>query len=249
AGPAMDVEILTALFDDYVRAARILGVDAVFATAVDSMKRRFPPLQVGKNGELQEWLNDWVSIEPQHRHLSHLWGLYPGDEILPHGTPEIATAARRSLIARGEGGCGWSIAWKMALWARLGDGERAYASFRTLMSNNVFPDLFSRCGQAMQVDGNFGAAAGIGEMLLQSQTGEIVLLPALPNEWSNGHVNGLRARGGFELDVEWKGGALRKVVIRSLNGNACTVRYSGRSVRFDTKSGESYTLDGELKKS
>jgi len=246
AGSTIDMEILRALFDEYASAAQILGVDKELREKILSMRARLAPLQIGKNGLLQEWLEDWESMEPQHRHLSLLWGLYPGDDITPGSKPEIVEAARNALIARGDGGCGWSQAWKMNLWARLLDGERASGAFRFLISQITFPDLFSRCWKAMQVDGTFGAGAGIAEMLIQSYGGEISLLPALPKEWAEGHVRGLRARGGYELEFAWKNQKLTTVTVRSLLGKVCRVRYGEKVKEFPTQSMKTYTLNADL---
>jgi alpha-L-fucosidase 2 len=246
AGSTIDMEILRALFEEYSAAAKILGVDEDMRDKAMQAREKLAPLQVGNNGQLQEWLDDWESLEPQHRHLSHLWGLYPGDHITPRSDPQILEGARKSLEARGDGGCGWSSAWKVNLWARLLDGERAYKSFEYLITKNTLPDLFSLCGKAMQVDGNFGAAAGIGEMLIQSYGGEIALLPALPMAWSEGKVRGIRARGGFELDLVWKARKLSSVTVHSLLGKPCLLRYKGKTKELTTEPNGTYTLDGDL---
>ena len=246
AGSTIDMEILRALFKEYAAAAQILGVDEELRETAVRTREKLAPLQIGKNGELQEWLDDWESLEPQHRHLSHLWGLFPGDHITPRSDPRIIEAARKSLAARGEGGCGWSNAWKMSLWDRLLDGERASKSFEYLITKNTLPDLFSLCGKAMQVDGNFGGAAGIGEMLMQSYGDEIALLPALPAAWSDGHVSGLRARGGFELEFAWKQGKLTGVIVHSLLGKPCHLRYRGKAKELASKPNGIYALDGDL---
>jgi alpha-L-fucosidase 2 len=246
AGSTIDMEILRALFEQYAVAAKILGIDEKLREKVLQAREKLAPLQIGNNGELQEWLDDWESLEPQHRHLSHLWGLYPGDHITPRSSSKIIEGARKSLEARGEGGCGWSSAWKVNLWARLLEGERAAKSLEYLITKNTLPDLFSLCGKAMQVDGNFGGAAGIGEMLIQSHGDEIVLLPALPGAWTDGRVRGIRARGGFELDVTWKSGKLTAVTILSLLGKPCRVRYAGMTKEFTSEPNRIYTFDRNL---
>jgi alpha-L-fucosidase 2 len=246
AGSTIDMEILRALFQEYATATKILGIDEKLREEVLRAREKLAPLQVGKNGELQEWLDDWESLEPQHRHLSHLWGLYPGDHITPRSSSKILEGARKSLEVRGEGGCGWSSAWKVNLWARLSEGERAAKSLEYLITKNTLPDLFSLCGKAMQVDGNFGGAAGIGEMLIQSHGDEIVLLPALPRAWTDGRVRGIRARGGFELEFTWKSGKLTAVTILSLLGKPCRVRYGEKTKEFASEPNGIYTFDGNL---
>jgi alpha-L-fucosidase 2 len=224
AGPTMDMQIIRALLDAFAEASATLGVDEKMRAEVVEARARLAPLQIGGHGQLQEWLEDWDDLEPEHRHLSHLWGLYPGDEISPDRTPEFATAAERTLDLRALGGCGWSSSHKMTLWARLLQGERAIENFDYLIAEDTLPNLFSLCGRALQVDGNFGTTAGIVEMLLQSQ-GEIIrFLPALPPAWPTGSVRGLRARGGFELDFNWQDGRLLAATIRSSSGRLCRIR-------------------------
>jgi alpha-L-fucosidase 2 len=248
AGATIEMSILRALFSACIEASEILGVDTDFRERLRSVRTRLAPLQIGRSGELQEWLDDWGSLEPNHRHLSHLWPLYPGEEIDPRSTPELASAARRAIISRGEEGMSFSMAWRGALWARLLEGEQAYTEIRNLITSRTWPNLFSKDGKALQVDGNFGGTAAITEMLLQSHANMLSVLPALPKAWAIGSVEGLRARGGFEVSFDWKDGRLTNVVIQSLLGQPCTVRYGGTVVRFETKKGEKYVLDGELKR-
>jgi len=247
AGSTIDMEILRALFTEYAEAARILGLDAPLRAKALSARARLAPLQIDTSGVLQEWLEGWESLEPHHRHLSHLWGLYPGNHITPGGTPLLAEAARKSLDARGDGASGWSQAWKMNLRARLLEGDHAFKLFGNLISGNTLPNLFSGGGKVMQVDGLLGGAAGIGEMLLQSHNGEIALLPALPAAWAQGHVSGMRARGGFELAFEWMKGKLTSVTVYSLRGSACRIRYGDIVTEIATKAGEHYMFNGELR--
>jgi len=247
AGSTIDMEILRALFQQYAMAAEILGVDKNLRAMALQTRARLAPMQIGSNGHLQEWLEDWESLEPQHRHLSHLWGLFPGDDLAPHSDPRLVDAARTSLIARGDASAGWSDAWKMNLWARLLDGERAARSLENLIVKNSIPDMFSLCGKAMQVDANFGGAAGFAEMLLQSYGDRIQLLPALPPAWREGTIRGIRARGGFELQLVWKGGALKSLHVQSLLGKPCRLTYHEKTQEFSTSTGHTYVFDGDLR--
>jgi alpha-L-fucosidase 2 len=220
AGPTIDMQILRDLFDHCIKAAQTLGVDEEFRKKIRVTRDRLAPMQIGKHGNLQEWLEDWGDLEPEHRHLSHLYGLFPSDQISPRKTPGLAEAAKKSLIARGEGGPGWSTAWKIGLWARLLDAEHAYRAARMTLADNTYPDLFSHCWEPMQVDGNFGYTAGVAEMLLQSQGGELAFLPALPKQWPTGAFRGLRARGGLEVDLTWQDGkALTAALLASADGD------------------------------
>jgi len=239
-GPTMDMQIIRAVFDNFSRAATHLGEDADLVALVMEQRERLAPLQIGKHGQLQEWIVDWDEIEPEHRHISHLWGLYPGTEISPDKSPKEAEAAVVTLQRRGTGGCGWSYGHKVCFWARLYDGEKALSEFRALLTESSLPNLFSLCGPALQVDGNFGTTAGITEMLLQSQEGELQFLPALPEAWATGSVKGLRARGGFEVDMGWSEGTLDTATLRSDLGRPCVIR-TDRRVRV-TSSGRAVAV-------
>lgn len=221
AGPTMDMQIIRDVFNGFEHAATVLDRDPSLAAEVRAARARLAPNQVGKNGQLQEWLEDVDELEPQHRHLSHLWGLYPGSEITPERTPELARAAAVTLDRRGTGGCGWSYAWKIGARARLYDGEKALEQLRALLTASSLPNLFSLCSRAMQVDANFGATAAIAEMLVQSHQEVIQLLPALPAAWGNGSVSGLRARGGYTIDLAWSNGRVeRAVIVAGASGRA-----------------------------
>jgi alpha-L-fucosidase 2 len=193
-----------------------------------------------------EWLEEYPEPEPTHRHISHLWGVYPGDEITPRASPDLARAARQSLVKRGDRSTGWATANRMAVWARLGDGNRAHDLLTSLLANCTLPNLFDT-HPPFQIDGNFGATAAIAEMLMQSHGGSIELLPALPATWPEGAVKGLKARGGFEVDLAWSGGKLIEASVRSSTGELCKVRWQDKEVAFPTKTGKNYRLDGTLR--
>jgi len=221
------MQILNDLFGYVAAAADVLGTDREFAKKVLDARRQLAPMQIGRNGDLQEWLEDWGQVEKSHRHISNLYGLYPGRQVSARKTPKLADAAKVVLEQRGLAGNGWASAWKMGCWARLYDAGKAMENFTYAVKKYTFDSLFSNCSGALQVDGSFGMSAAVAEMLLQSHEGELDLLPTLPASWSSGEVKGLCARGGFEVDIMWEKGRLSSARIRSKMGGPCRIRSEG----------------------
>ncbi len=244
AGPTMDMSILRDLFDQTAKASAILGVDADFRAQILEKRAGLASFQIGKHGQLQEWLEDKDDPKNDHRHVSHLYAVFPSNQINA-STPALFAAAKQSLIFRGDAGTGWSKAWKINFWARFLDGDHAHKMLTEALVNNTYPNLFD-AHPPFQIDGNFGAASGIAEMLLQSQNGELNLLPALPSAWPDGFVRGLKARGGFELDISWHDGKLTNATIRSTWGTSARVRYGEKTTDLKFKVGQSRTLDSSL---
>lgn len=264
-GPTMDHQIIRSLFDAVSRAAEILDTDADFARELDALAARIAPNRIGRLGQLQEWMEDVDDPDNRHRHVSHLWGVFPGREINTR-TPDLLAASKKSLEMRGDGGTGWSLGWKINLWARLQDGDHALKIIHNQLNlvdpghggkggGGVYPNLFD-AHPPFQIDGNFAATAGVCEMLVQShdyasakeKRREIVLLPALPSSWKTGSIRGVRARGGFELDIEWQDGVLKSLAIRSEKGGEARLRYGNRVVDVKLKAGESARFGRSLRK-
>lgn len=246
AGPAMDRQILRDLFARTADAAAVLGRDAELTAQLRQTRARLAPDCVGKAGQLQEWLEDWDEAAPEqdHRHVSHLYALYPGHQIDPDRTPELADAAKVSLNRRGDQSTGWATAWRIALWARLRDGERAHSILRGLLAPaRTYPNMFD-AHPPFQIDGNFGGAAAIAEMLVQSERGRLHLLPALPRDWPEGRARGLVARGGVVVDLTWSGGVLAEAVLRAMDAQDCEVRLGNIRRSLALKSGQSMRLAG-----
>ncbi len=245
-GPTVDNQIIRELFTHVIEASRLLDKDHDLARKLDMARAQLPPNRIGKDGRLMEWLKEYREAEPRHRHVSHLWGMYPGTEITLTGTPELAEAVKASLEKRGDEGTGWSLAWKVNLWARLGDGNRAFKllhallrpatakNFNMVNGGGTYPNLF--CAHPpYQIDGNFGGTAGIAEMLIQSQQGFVEFLPALPAQWKTGSFDGLRVRGGGEAGAEWSGGRLKTAYIKANRDHTFRVKLSGEMKNFMAK--------------
>ncbi|WP_417359438.1 glycosyl hydrolase family 95 catalytic domain-containing protein [Galbibacter sp.] len=257
--PTVDNQIIRALFQNVITASEILNTDKEFRKELERDIVKLPPNQISSEGRLMEWIKEYQEPEPHHRHVSHLWGLYPGNEISLSKTPELARAAEKTLIKRGDVSTGWSLAWKINLWARLGDGERAYKLFGDLLKpvtetgfnmtdgGGTYPNLF--CAHPpFQIDGNFGGTAGIAEMLIQSHEGFINFLPALPRAWGNGSYNGLRVRGGGEVEVSWEKGEVVSARLRATTKNTFKIKipHTIKSYTISNKPKQRIAIDAKF---
>jgi alpha-L-fucosidase 2 len=255
-GGTADLAMIRECFDKTIKASQILNIDADFRTKLEAALAKLHPYQIGKKGNLQEWYHDWEDKDPKHRHQSQLFGLFPGDHITPLKTPDLAKASRQTLEIKGDETTGWSKGWRINLWARLWDGNRAYKMFRELLryvdpdkkktekprrGGGTYPNLFD-AHPPFQIDGNFGGAAAVAEMLVQSDENEIRLLPALPDAWETGNVKGLCARGGFEIDMSWNNKMVMTLTISSKNGGRTKLIYGENNRLVDLKKGEKKTL-------
>jgi alpha-L-fucosidase 2 len=246
-GPTMDMQILRDLFANTIRASELLQQDADFRQQLVTARGRLAPNKIGQQGQLQEWLEDWDAMakDQHHRHVSHLYGLFPGRDLSLRGTPELAAAVKKSLEIRGDKATGWATAWRICLWTHLGDGDHAFSILKFLLSpERTYPNMFD-AHPPFQIDGNFGGAAGIVEMLMQSRSGEIELLPALPSAWPDGSIAGLRARGGFEVSLKWKAHKLVSATVKSLKGEAVTLRYGTATKPLKLAAGQTISWSGE----
>jgi alpha-L-fucosidase 2 len=235
----MDSQIITVLFNEVIESAGILGIDEEFANELAELLKKIPSPEIGKYGQIKEWAVDYDEVEPGHRHISQLFALHPAELITPKKTPELAAAARATLerrLSHGGGHTGWSRAWIANMWARLYDSEKLYENLHKLLGLSTNPNMFDN-HPPFQIDGNFGGTAAIAEALLQCTDGEIILLPALPEEWKNGEVKGLRAKGGVSVDISWKDGELVNASVTSDKGGRYSVRYKENVKYVDTEAG------------
>jgi len=249
-GPTMDHMIIWDLLTSTLEAGSMLGEKKKWMNEMQDVLDRMAPVSIGTDGRLMEWRKEYPEADSGHRHISHLFGMHPGRQITMQNNPELMDAARRTIdtrLANGGGHTGWSRAWIINFFARLQDGEAAYENVLALLRKSTLHNLFDT-HPPFQIDGNFGATAGITEMLMQSHAGEIHLLPALPGDWQTGHIHGICARGGFEVDIDWENGQMKQVRVLSKLGNECQIRYGDKTIRVKTKKGESFSLNSLLEK-
>ncbi|GAB3536518.1 glycoside hydrolase family 95 protein [Pontibacter brevis] len=247
-GPTMDHMIMRDLLGNTIAASKELNRDAAFRRRLEKILSRLAPTRIGSDGRIMEWTEEFEENEPGHRHISHLFALHPGRQITKQQNPELLEAARKTIdyrLSHGGGHTGWSRAWIINFFARLQDGEAAHENLVALLRKSTLPNLFDT-HPPFQIDGNFGATAGITEMLMQSHAGEIQLLPALPPAWQQGHIHGIVARGGFEVDLDWEAGKLKQLKVLSKLGNPCQIRYGDQVVTLKTEKGKRYVLNGNL---
>jgi alpha-L-fucosidase 2 len=243
----IDIEIINTLFDNCIEASAILGIDKGFKTRLEGVKKRLPPVKINSKGAIQEWIKDYDEVEPGHRHMSHLLGLYPLDQFTPE-TPELYSAAEVTIdrrLSSGGGHTGWSRAWIINFFARLQNGEKAFENLMALLRKSTLSNLFDT-HPPFQIDGNFGGTAGIAEMLIQSHNGIIQLLPAIPKEWSTGEVKGLCARGGFVVDMKWKNGKPEEIKVHSVRGGSTSLVFDGQARKINLKPGETITIKSNI---
>jgi alpha-L-fucosidase 2 len=248
-GPTMDHMIIRDLLGNTIEAAKVLGRDAAFRRRLDKKLACLAPTRIGEDGRIMEWTEAFEEPEPGHRHISHLFALHPGRQITKQQNPKLMEAARKTIeyrLAHGGGHTGWSRAWIINFFARLQDGEAAYENLLALLRKSTLPNLFDN-HPPFQIDGNFGATAGISEMLVQSHAGEIEVLPALPAAWPQGHIHGVMVRGGFELNIDWQDGKLKKLEVYSRLGNPLSLRYGTEVVTIETQKGNAYRFDAALR--
>jgi alpha-L-fucosidase 2 len=248
-GATMDIQLARELFKVCQAAANLLNESPSFVDSLQSASDRLPPTRIGKNGTIMEWIDDYEEAEPGHRHISQLFGLHPGTQITPE-SPELFEAAAKTIerrLANGGGHTGWSRAWIINFYARLHDGENAYKHLQALLGKSTLVNLFDT-HPPFQIDGNFGGTAGIAEMLLQSQNGTILVLPALPSAWKDGSVSGLKARGNYELDIQWEAGKLKSLIIKANNSGTCKVEYQSETIEFSVEKRQKYSFGPGLRK-